>query len=235
MAWIYSQEVEAQPLPLIPTSTPSPTASQTEPPRPSCLPGWQQVTFPQPRSGMTFKRCEAATYPTQSISSPAGFRARISALQGLDRAWRESAAVYSSRSLGCVANYNRSLCFWKTSQLSLLGGGGKWLEPLPRWGMTVDGALYPVDMGLMASVETVGFVLPRPKARDWKPAGNAAETKRKSPCLPVKCKLLGWVSPGQQLSPKFVESLMGYPIGWTEFASWAMPGFRSRRGRRLKS
>lgn len=39
---------------------------------------------------------------------------------------------------------------------------------------------------------------------------------------------------GGKLNPNWVEWLMGYPIGWTVCADWAMPLFQRKRGKRSK-
>jgi hypothetical protein len=36
------------------------------------------------------------------------------------------------------------------------------------------------------------------------------------------------------LSPEVCEKLMGFPLGWSELAQWAIPFVRSRRKKRLK-
>jgi len=245
MAWIYLAESEESLKPWLPGCGQLPTVKSTDTLRQSWFLGWWRAHYLSPQFGTMCGHFTEACSPdilkasttmeNQSTLLRAAFRARTSALRDKEQDWKESEVVYFSRSLDSLAIYDQSSSSWKTCQQSLFEEESKWSASLPAWGMTVDGVLFPVDMALMDSAETVGFCLPRPKARDWKPAGNVAETRRKSPCLPVKCKLLGWISNDQQLSPRFVESLMGYRTGWTGLSHWVMQWFRPRPEKRLKS
>lgn len=69
---------------------------------------------------------------------------------------------------------------------------------------------------------------PTPAARDWKDNGKSpAELSRNSETLASIA--------GGQLSPMWVEWLMGYRIGWTELSASVMPWFLSARKKRLKN
>lgn len=77
------------------------------------------------------------------ISYSVDSHAKTSVLQEMELAWKESAADYFTRSSGCVAKLSQDSSFWRTYQPSLVEEEPKWSEKLPRWGMTVVGALYP--------------------------------------------------------------------------------------------
>jgi hypothetical protein len=72
-------------------------------------------------------------------------------------------------------------------------------------------------------LSTVVHFLPTPMARDWK---GSVERNRNSKNLPDLV--------AGQLSPMWTEWLMGYPIGWTESAPWAMQWFLNKQEKRLK-
>ncbi len=72
---------------------------------------------------------------------------------------------------------------------------------------------------------------PTPVATDWKRNGSPSDMRRNSPPLG---SLVAHQS-GGQLSPMWVEWLMGYPSGWTELSAWAIPWFQNKSQRRLKS
>lgn len=44
---------------------------------------------------------------------------------------------------GSFARYDRSMCSWRTAQISLLGASDECLETWPRWGLMAGGACYP--------------------------------------------------------------------------------------------
>ena len=93
--------------------------------------------------GMILKHSKGLdSYGDMSISYLEASRVRILALQKLETAWQESEVSFFMRSSDCVAKLSLDLSFWKTYRPLLQEGDAKWLGPLPRWGMTVDGVLY---------------------------------------------------------------------------------------------
>lgn len=67
---------------------------------------------------------------------------------------------------------------------------------------------------------------PTPKTRDWKDNGKSpAEFRRNTLTLATVA--------GGQLSPMWVEWLMGYPIGWTELKDWATQLCQRKQKKRL--
>lgn len=227
MVWIYFQESEAVPSPCPDTSAPLPTAKLSRLPKQCSSHEWPRVTSPRPRSGMMFQRCEAATYPTKSTSLQAGSLARTSALQAMEQAWQESEAAFFTKSQGCVASLSHDSSFWKTCQPSLLEAEPKWLEPLPRWGMIVDGALYPLRKLVPLTNESGGGYLPTLCARDWKDNGHSPSLKnRNTQSLALEI--------GGKINQEWAEYFMGYPIGWTEYEDWAMRGCLRKPAKRLK-
>lgn len=157
-----------------------------------------------------------------SISFSAGSRncAKTLALQDMEKAWQESEADYFSRSLGCVAKLSQDSSFWKTCLPLLPEEGPKWSDKLPRWGMIVAGALYPLRPWEHHIKGNAGFYLPTPQARaapDCK-----AERKRKSPSLESILNIKHGTH-GLKTNPRCLEWMMGYQIGWTELKHLEMP------------
>ena len=70
--------------------------------------------------------------------------ARTSALQDMEKAWKESEADYFSRSFAWPKKSSPNSYSWKTCQQLPFVGDCESLEKLPKWGMIVDGALYPL-------------------------------------------------------------------------------------------
>lgn len=229
MAWIYFQELEEPQSPSENTLDPSPTVKSTESAKQPCLQGWPEATSPKPQSGMMFVRSEQETYPTQWMSLPEGHPAKTLVLQAVDWAWLETEAAFFGKSLGCVANLEINkkeplLSTWKTSQQSLFGGAVKWSEPLPRWGMTVDGALHQLPPWEPLTREKGFGSLPTLRASDYKgcgPVGSASYLhmiEKGYLCATLKDET------GGELNPEWCEWFMGYPKGHTEYEAWAMGG-----------
>lgn len=238
MVWIYFQESEAAPLPLPDTSGSLPIAKLSEPPKQCSSPEWPQATSPQPRSGMMFQRCEAATYPTESTSLQAGSPAKILALQAMGQAWQESEAAFFMKSQGCVASLSHDSSFWKTSQPSLLEVEPKWLEPLPRWGMIVDGAFYPLrPLERLAGVSGGSYwqnTIPSPLATDYKGGSLTRQDDHRHQYKHWFFAMFNKITGDYVPCPMFTEWVLGYPLGWTEYEGWAMRGCQRKPAKRLK-
>jgi hypothetical protein len=167
MAWTYLVESVDSLSPCPSGSNPWPTVKSTDTLRVCCCHEWPKINSGKLPSGTTCERCGATPYPLSTLSMVAS-PARISALQGMAQAWQESEAAYSLKSPGCVANYDPLSSSWKTCQQSLLAEGGKWSEPLPRWGMMRDGALYPLPAWGPTTSGNDGSYLPTPTASNTK-------------------------------------------------------------------
>lgn len=141
-----------------------------------------------PQSGITSQHClMIREHGHDVILSMLDFHVKISVLQDLEKAWLESEADYFSRSLDCVAKLSQDLSFWKTCQPSLFEEEQKWSDKLPRWGMIVDGALYPLRPLEPSTKEKDGSFWPTPQARAQ--TDTPAERKRNTPCLETQVKL----------------------------------------------
>jgi hypothetical protein len=70
--------------------------------------------------------------------------ARISALREREKAWKESEAVFFSRSSGLLARYDLHSSSWKTLQLSFLEGMSEFAGRWSNSGMIVGGKYYPL-------------------------------------------------------------------------------------------
>lgn len=164
------------------------------------------------------------------MSYLAGFPVRTSASPETVQASTVSSLAYGESRPASLARYDPASSTWKTAQRSLLAGLAESSVIFPRWGMMLDGALYPQKMparhtcdsvfGLRLPTVTVcgnnnrkgaSPMLPTPCARDYKDNGSSpAELARNSTTLATKA--------GGPLNPTWVEWLMGWPLGWTDLA-----------------
>lgn len=205
--------------------------------------------------------CCPAQTPLSAVSP-----ARTSAQQAKAQVFALARAlVFGSSSRVLLANYDRALSCWKTSQLSLPGMGMSLLERLPRWGMTLDGELYERPTPGLLTSENDGFAWPTPSATiDMHPRtqgkgkvylSSGMTLRRKndngtSSNMGLTYTVENWGTPTTsawkgsgphgsksyhhdvdhhnlkaqvieptntgQLNPDWVETLMGFPPGWTD-------------------
>ncbi len=165
MAWTYSPESQEFPLLSRLGCDLSRTVKSTPTAAPFCFREWPREGCRPPPSGTTFGLfAEPCCQP--STLSTAGSPARTSALQAAAQAWRESAAVFSSRYSGLSANAARPSSFWKMSRPLGPVAENEWSKNWPRSGMTVDGTCYPLTTWERRTKENAGSCWPTPVADD---------------------------------------------------------------------
>jgi hypothetical protein len=186
----------------------------------------QKVNSQLPLFGMMCERLKKQTFQRRLTSSQEDFHVRTSASQDVEQAWKESEADYFSRSCGSPMSLDRTSFSWRTCQQLLLGGDYESPRSLPREGMIVDGALYPLLTLEHGTRDADGGYLPTLCARDYKDSGLApSSARRKTTTLAV---ILGGA-----LSPMWCEWFMGYPFGHTELKDWVIPWFQNKHERLL--
>jgi hypothetical protein len=118
---------------------------------------------------MMLERSTQEGFEEQLILSWGAFPARISALQDMEKAWLASEAAYFGRSIAWPKKSSPSSYSLKTSQLSLLEEEAPWFKRLPKWGMIVDGVLYPLQALERGIKEIVGSYWLTPSTMDHLP------------------------------------------------------------------
>lgn len=110
---------------------------------------------------------------------------------------------------------------WRTSQgLLQMGISTQCLVTWPVSGMTLGMMFYPLPPMVPTIYGKDCGLLPTPVASDWKRQGVTLETAQRYVAngrgapLPLKLTLLTG-STGIP-NPRFYESMMGWPLGWTE-------------------
>lgn len=235
MAWICLVELVGSDLPLNPGCEQSPIVSATDTLKAYYCPECDQVTLIERQSGTMSQHC-AEICCQESTSSREGSHVRTLALQEMERVWQESEVVFSSRSSDSLKSATPDLFSSKTSLPSEPVAGKEWLKNWPRSGMTVDGRLYlPQQLEPFIKGKD-GFYWPTPRASEYKdcgPVGSKSQVhmdKRDYLCAKAKDAS----NPTGQLSPMWVEWLMGYRIGHTELDALGIQWFRSKSGKRSK-
>jgi hypothetical protein len=101
--------------------------------------------------------------------------------------------------------------------------------PTPRASDGEKGGPNQTIHGEPALANLAAKFLPTPQARDFKDGLTPKRHGRHSPSVAIIVAEAGHTG---YLNPRFVEVLMGYPIGWTSLPAWAMR-FVHKRYRKL--
>jgi len=232
MAWIYLAVSEESALPWQVGSNPSPIVKTIDMPNPSYYLECEKEHSPMRPSGIMCGPYMGLFFLLWTLFM-GDSHARILALQETEQAWKESEADFSSKLSDLQMKLTRRLCSLKMSQQLELGDFEKSSDHLPIFGITVDGHVY-LPLNLEPHIlEKGGSYLPTPTVNDASNrAGQMSQAKRDSPGLAYLCDPTGIT--GGQLSPQWVEWLMGYPLGYTELSAWATQWYRSKQGKLLK-
>ena len=235
MSWHYSQELEGgfsvdaylvglrwRPARSIPTAAASCSSDK----------GMERSTpF---RSGMTCRPSTADRGAGASMSSPPVGPAKGSAQQESNEGSTTSDPAYGLRWPALSLRYDRALYSWRIARaLFPLEGLPDASPTLPRSGMMRRGILSERStLARRTGVIDVGFSLtwPTASARDWKDTpGMTAQRKdgkSRDDQLPRRVYSRGKVpAGGGQLSPAWVEWLMGWPIGFSALEPLEMDRF----------
>lgn len=121
-------------------------------------------------------------------------------------------AAYGVKCTESFAIYDRDLCLWKTSQSCLFGGLAEFSETWPRAGLIVHGNafLLPPWVPGISGTECSSWV--------WIGTPSAA-MKVRSPAFQrgtLKNPAELAKDLGGKPNPEWIESLMGFPVGWTD-------------------
>ena len=153
---------------------------------------------------------------------------------------------------GSLAKYDLATCSWKIAQCSLVEGLDVFSETWPRWGTMRAGVCWelstparltnaseygskPNGVSFFNTPTTEGLdggsnsrralkkrqqsTYPTPTAHDARDSGlSPSQFLRRSTTLPVAV--------GGSLNPNWVEWLMGWPPGWTDYAPLEMDKYR---------
>ena len=124
------------------------------------------------------------------------------------------------------ASYDPDSSSWRTSQRCVFGGWGEGSgSSWPRAGMMQSGTAYPLPPSVPLTAVTGSFWLPTPTARQYGTNKALGKNAKSRPSLDQMAKKNLWPDSDQMkfpesrvglLCPEFVETIMGFPIGWTE-------------------
>jgi hypothetical protein len=180
------------------------------------------------RFGITFKPLTEIRGEELLTLYLEGFHAKTSQLQEMEMGLTENDQECGEKWHGLLARFDQDSHLWRTVQCSLLEDLNESLQTLPRWGMTVGGALYllPTLVQNIEENESGLSLIPTPTSSTGGPNHNSPTTisgKR------FTMNLAGYAQSTSQvigqLNPTWVEWLMGWPLGWTDLKPLEMDKF----------
>lgn len=197
----------------------------------------QQVISKTHQSGMILQHLMERNWKPSTLLSAASRndRAKTSALQDMEQAWKESEADYFSRSCDLSEKHSQPLFFLKTSahceQEDLIPSS----KNLTKQGMMLGGRCYGLQMWGQF-IEEKGFsYLPTLGANEFR-----GSVRNRFPGSPTYRRskmsegLRNCESDPIYLHPNFAEVVMGYDSGWSELKPWAIAYVRNKRKKPLK-
>jgi hypothetical protein len=233
MAWIFSAESEESLLPSRPGCVLSPIVKKIGTLKPFSCHECKRGILHTLRSGTWWKLCPH-TICQKSTSFTVGSPARTSALQELERAWREADPDSFTNYSALLASAAPDSSSWKTYQLSLFEGLTEYSWDSMRWGMMRDGQLSQPQRWVPRTCESDGSFLPTPMANEGGTNNNGTrdgvnEYKTKgSPSLGYMAKHGLWPTPrasdGDKGGPN--QSLHGEPSLVSKAVNWPTPRAR---------
>lgn len=259
MAWTYLAESEDSLLPWLPGSSQLPIVKTTDMQELFFCPECGMANFHMRTSGMISTLSHLKCCIRKSTLFMEDSHVRMSVKQELERAWKESEPDFSFKQLDLFENVDLpsySLKMFqglKNSYLplgpslrnldTLVGTDSLALRKLGHLILDKDGGFLPTptasgftqnksrNKNAKVRLSLVGMARknkwPTPKACEGK--GGVFQRKKGD-----KRGLSLTAQVGGKLNPKWIEWLMGYPLGWTVLEAWAMQWFRCKLKKHLK-
>lgn len=131
----------------------------------------------------------------------------------------ESVQDSSGKSFEPFAWWDTQELCWRTWQLCLIEGWGRFLGPWPRSGMTRNGIAYRRDTLVPRTDETVSGLLPTPSGVN---AGKNHTAGRLDEWGGSSNPFRG-TEIGKSHCPSFEAWMMGYPVQWHRLTDTEMP------------
>ena len=225
MSWLFSQALVEEYLAANSLDGEQSVQSSGKPTQQAyCAPDKMTVFSRLSQFGMMFKPLTANLGEELLMSYLAGFHAKTCHQQEKAQDSMEQGQDSGEKWHGWLAKYDQNSCSWRTAQCSLLEDLNELLVTLPRSGMTRNGLLWEQEMLGQTTKETeYGLLgkLPTPLASDYKKyTKNKEYHLKRNWDLPNKLVQLGhpptkngyWGA----FHPVLSESMMLWPLGWTE-------------------
>ena len=191
--------------------------------------------FSRSRSGMTFAHLTAAPGAELLTLFLADSRARTSATPERGPELPANDQDFGGKWPASLAKYDPVSCSWKTAQRSLFEDLELSLEIWPRWGSMRNGECWERTPSAQTTSENESGYWPTPcsgpcdssctmeTTLKWDNGKHQLTLTRE---VAREEKAAGRHIPHGTLNPPWVEWLMGWPTGWTDFAPLEMDKFQ---------
>lgn len=200
-----------------------------------CSNGSEMESCPDSPSGMTSGHSMASHGGEKSMLSVEDGPAQEFPRPASCEVFNAQAQDFGLNSPALLARYCRHSSSWKTLQQSLFSDWDISLAAFPAWGMTQDGVLSAVQKPAWTVMVNGSGCLRRPQAKDGRGFYKVSmESTRKRMANPDRQmmlihQLLLSAYPNMKAAvanPPFWESLMDWPIGWTDLKPLAQDKFQ---------
>ena len=181
---------------------------------------------------MAYSRLSRFGMTCKPLTEHAGEELLTSYLGGFHvKTSQHKASAQGSMALGleCGATWRGSLASvdldtrsLRTAQNSLLQDLTESYVTLPRWGSMRNGAIYQRPPLVRHTCAIESGLLPTPRVS--RGFTNPTKGKPRKDCLTTR--ILGQPILGMRPNPRFVEWMMGFPIGWTALRDSETPKFQ---------
>ena len=231
MSWLYSQALVAEYLgENFLDGEPSVQSNGKPTQQAYCAPDKMMAFSRLSRFGMTFKPLTESRGEELLTLYLEAFHAKICLQQEKGQDLMEQGQDFGEKWQGWLAKYDQNSCSWRTAQCSLLEDSNELLATLPRSGMTRNGLLWEQETLAQTIKETeFGLLgkLPTPLASDYKKyTKNKEYHLKRNWDLPNKLVQIGhpptkngyWGA----FHPALSESMMLWPLGWTDLKPLGM-------------
>jgi hypothetical protein len=160
-------------------------------------------------------------------SSAGDSRAKTSAMQESAPASRENEAGFGQSTPDLLANYDPSTSSWRTSQRCLIEGWGRFSETWPRSGLMRSGIAFQLPPLVSLMNEIGSGLLPTPRhSRGYQGYSNEGFAPSLTEFL---TGARGKLNNGLKPNPRFVETMMGFPIDHSALNASETPSSRKSR------
>jgi len=210
---------------------PSALLSGNPTPQAYCAPDKTTVFSRLSRFGMTFKPLTEDRGEELLMSYLAAFPAKTSPQQEPGPESTESDQGCGEKWRASFAKYDPDTSSWKTHQCSLLGGLDEFSETWPQWGLMRGGECWELRTSAHRTNGKESGLWPTPMKSDSVGRRPSKGWRGDSDLPSVVWRRNGGTEnpnkPPAKLNARWVEWLMGWPLGWTRLQPLEMDKSRS--------
>jgi len=202
----------------------------------SCSKGNETESCQSSQSGTMSAHSTEILGKDSSMSSAGGFLAKTSAQPAKVLELKENEADSGKRWQGLLVRYDQDMFSSKIVLCSEQEDSALFSKTLPKWGMMQDGECLELDISEERILEKECGYLPTPNAGMYRNHNyNRALCMERSKKHQVDMCMLSIIHWGGRVKIEFLETMMAWPMSWTELKPLGMDKFQQWRQQHLKS